>query len=109
MKLLAIASLIYFALIACSQGPSAETSTAQADPVMELGDKVYRLNCRICHGRRGNAGLGGAKKLGKSIISQEEAIQVITKGRNKMQAYEEILTEEEIQAVSTYIQKFKKK
>ena len=45
--------------------------------------------------------------LAISLLSAEEARTVITKGRNLMQAYEDRLSAEEIDAVSRYIQLFK--
>lgn len=73
----------------------------------QLGYKVYSAVCRICHGVDGSMGASGAANLTISQLSEEEAIAVITKGRNTMQAFENQLTEEEINAVAAYIQSFK--
>jgi mono/diheme cytochrome c family protein len=105
-------------LSACGGGnaqPGQETkaSAAKARAALpeadgnELGMAVYKKTCKLCHGLDGKLGGSGAANLSISLLSEEEAISVIQKGRGLMQAYEDLLTEEEIKAVASYIQKFK--
>ncbi len=76
-------------------------------PDNETGRAVYIQHCKLCHGVDGQMGGSGAANLAISLLSAEEARTVITKGRNLMQAYEDRLSAEEIDAVSRYIQLFK--
>lgn len=52
-------------------------------------------------------GGSGAANLAISLLNEEECVQVITKGRKLMNAYEDRLSAEQIAAVARYIQLFK--
>lgn len=86
---LAVIGFIY----ACSGGDGAP----KAD-----GSAVFKTHCQLCHGADGKLGLNGAKDLTASPLTLEERVQVITKGRNTMLAYENILSADEIKAVAQY-------
>ncbi len=90
----AILTLIF----ACGQSDN----TPKAD-----GAAVFKTNCQLCHGADGKLGLNGAKDLSASPLTEEERVQVITKGRNLMLAYENTLTADEIAAVAKYTTTFK--
>lgn len=74
----------------------------------ELGASVFKTHCMLCHGADGKLGLNGAKDLTASVLSLDEKVQVITKGRNTMLAYENTLSPEEIQAVAKHVHSLKK-
>lgn len=69
--------------------------------------KLYKNNCRICHGGKGKLGIGGATDLSKSILTEKEAIEVITEGRGAMTPFSGILSKKEIKAIGKYIQTLK--
>ena len=82
------------------------SSSAFADSKMELGLEVYnnKAQCGVCHtlqaaGSVGN--IGPDLDLLKPQISQ--TITAVTNGIGVMQAWEGILTEEEIEAVAYYV------
>ena len=67
------------------------------------GKAIFTSNCRLCHGADGQLGLNSASNLKNSQLSKEEMIQVIKHGRNTMQSFKSILSEEEINAVAEYL------
>ncbi len=71
------------------------------------GKKIYQKYCVSCHGVQGDLGLNGAVHLHKSVLSIDEKIIVITKGRNTMTAFEKILSSDEIKSVALYTEQFK--
>lgn len=79
---------------------AAASTVATADA--EMGKKVYKQQCVNCHGLYGDLGVNGASDLTASVLSQEERVTVITKGRGLMTPFEQILKPEEIAAVAAY-------
>lgn len=79
-----------------SQTEGTETNLA------EDGQSIFRKQCVTCHGLKGDMGAGGAANLRQSQLSVEERVVVITKGRNAMQAYETVLSEDQIKEVAKY-------
>jgi cytochrome c oxidase subunit 2 len=104
--------LVSFALAACAQeteGPSEEVLLQ--DPNYIMGSGLYKRNCAGCHGETGE----GRTSLGPQIntaewqagITDDEIRAVILEGRRvagtSMDSFREILTDEEITAVITYV------
>lgn len=71
-------------------------------------EKLYKSNCRICHGSKGKLGINGATDLSKSTLSNSEIIEVISNGRGIMTPFKDILDEKEIKALAKYLNKLKK-
>lgn len=69
----------------------------------ELGKKIYRKNCRLCHGYDGKKMMGDASDLSESPLDLDERIAVITNGRGNMLSYRKKLSSEEIWAVANYL------
>ena len=74
----------------------------------KFGKDLYIIECNKCHGTDGKLGISGAKDLSTSILSSEEAIEIITNGTGAMPIYKDIYNDRQIKAVATYIQSFKK-
>ncbi|GAB4333745.1 MAG: hypothetical protein OHK0038_10090 [Flammeovirgaceae bacterium] len=72
------------------------------------GKAVFTTYCQVCHGEEGNLGLSGAKNLQKSQLSEQEIWNIITNGKGNMAGYGKILSEQEIKAVSAYVQTLRK-
>ncbi len=77
-----------------------------ADPKMELGLEVYnnKAQCGVCHvlqsaGSEGQIG----PNLDQLKPTISRIISVVTNGMGVMQAWEGILTHEEIEAVAYYV------
>jgi mono/diheme cytochrome c family protein len=91
-----VTSLLLAIIIACSgKGPSTNASTAD-------GEAIYKKYCTLCHGVNGKLGLNGSKDITISKLTESERIVQITKGKNTMTPYEDILSPEEIKAVAAY-------
>ena len=82
------------------------TSTAFADDKMKLGLEVYnqKAMCGTCHTLKkaesnGNVG----PNLDKLKPTLDQIVYVVTNGIGVMQAWDGILTAEEIEAVSIYV------
>ena len=82
------------------------SSSAFADPKMELGLKVYnnKAQCGACHTLQA---AGSEGQIGPSLDALKpqmtQIISAVTNGIGVMQAWEGILTYEEIEAVAYYI------
>ena len=81
------------------KGGGAAAALASAGP---SGEKIYKTRCVTCHGSKGNMGANGAANLAMSELPVNERVQVITHGRKVMNAFKNILTPEEIEAVAEY-------
>jgi len=66
------------------------------------GKSLYIDRCTSCHGMDGKMGFGGAKDITATSKSLEEIILQVTYGKGAMAAYKNILTPDEIYAVSEY-------
>ena len=66
------------------------------------GGELYSQKCTACHGSDGNLGVGGAKKISESTLTQEEREELIANGKKTMPAFKEQLSSEEIKALAEY-------
>jgi len=74
-----------------------------ASSAQSPGEAVYKSNCKLCHGSKGDAQVSGAKDLTVSALTLEETKALITEGKGAMKAYKDILSVEEIDVVSAYV------
>lgn len=93
--------------------PVADAAATQEDqqagtPKVVDGKTVFEANCKSCHGEDGQLGLMDAPDLTKSVLDTNARIELIRNGKGVMQPFGGILTDEEIQAVATYVESFKK-
>jgi mono/diheme cytochrome c family protein len=79
-----------------------------ASDATKLGAKVYMENCVFCHGENGKKMYRGAKDLSVSLFGVDDVQQMVREGsKGKMPAYNIILSDENIAAVSAYVQSLK--
>ena len=82
------------------------SSLALADPKMDLGLEVYnnKAQCGVCHALQvaGSDGQVGPN-LDQLKPTMSQIIYAVTNGIGIMQAWEGILTDEEIEAVAYYV------
>jgi mono/diheme cytochrome c family protein len=98
-KLVVVLSLVIVGALLLTSGMAAG----------EEGQSLYDKKCAMCHGKdgvakklaEGSANLNDPEWQEKSTL--EEIIRVTTEGVNKMPAYEEKLTPEQIKLVAEYI------
>lgn len=96
-------SIVY----SCGNGAGARTPSDSISGNKISGADVYSNNCMVCHGQDGTAGMSGATDLSKSTLTHEQAVNVITNGRNGMRPFHE-LTAAEIDAVVSHIETLRK-
>jgi len=93
MKRLAL--LVLLAAAGCS---------GQGGAKAESGLSVFHTRCSRCHGADGRgSAVFNTPTLPISRLTEEEMVQVITKGRNKMPSFSLELQPEQIKAVARYI------
>ena len=69
---------------------------------------MFKNYCALCHGRKGNMTINGAKDLSKSKTSIDERVAQIYFGKGTMTPFKGIIKDEEIVAVAMYIDELKK-
>ena len=77
-----------------------------ADTKMDLGLEVYnnKAQCGVCHVLRSSGSEGAiGPNLAQLKATMPQIIVAVTKGIGVMQAWEGILTSEEIEAVAYYV------
>ncbi len=110
--MLALIFLVYAYGISESKSPyflkeETKTDFAGTTPA-ELGKNIYETKCMACHGADGKMGLSGAKDLTMSTLTHDEKIALVQEGKNSMMAFKDQLTQEQIEAVVTYIESLAK-
>jgi len=89
--------------------PSKVEVNGNADDAAKLGIKTYIANCAMCHGKDGMKMYRDAKDLTVSGLDQASIEMLVREGsKGKMPAFKETLSEEEIIAVSAYVQTLRK-
>ncbi|MGB0930720.1 MAG: c-type cytochrome [Chitinophagales bacterium] len=107
-------SSLVFVLWSCGSGENpppkdrkmaskVEAKTTETKPNPNLGKKIYKQYCALCHGKDGKLGVNGAGDLTASTISEAEVTTRIQKGKGLMTPFEEILSETQIKAVTEYV------
>ncbi|HXM99628.1 MAG TPA: cytochrome c [Candidatus Dormibacteraeota bacterium] len=79
--------------------------------------KTYAKNCVLCHAADGSGSSPSGKALGAKDLasdevqkkSDEELIEVVTKGKGKMPAFGKKISPEEIKGLVAYIRALPKK
>ena len=69
--------------------------------------QIFKQSCAVCHGTDGKLGANGSKDLSQSTLTLDEKINMITKGKGVMIAFEAVLSPEEIKAVAKYTEQLK--
>ena len=82
------------------------SSSTFADPKMDLGLEVYnnKAQCGVCHALQAAESTGNiGPDLDQLKPPMSQIIYAVTNGIGVMQAWEGILTDEEIEAVAYYV------
>ena len=104
---LTISALFLLCVLLCTTACKLEKK--DNPPVKPNGKALYLDRCTSCHGMNGKMGFGGAKDITKTLKSLDEIIHQVTNGKGAMAPYKNILTPEEIFAVSEYALSLSKK
>lgn len=109
LALLSLLLIVYAYGVAETRAPffkQQPMEVASADSA-GLGKSVYSAACVSCHGEDGKLGKSGAKDISMSMLSKEEKVQLIHKGKNGMPAFRHLLNDEQIEAVVGYLDSLK--
>jgi cytochrome c553 len=101
--------MVTFAVAALSSTTMLPT-TLQATTTATFDASAYKAKCASCHGMDGNANTAKGKELKVRAFSSAEVkgmsdqklLEVILKGKGKMQGYEKSLGKEKCQALVAY-------
>lgn len=93
-------------LLACSSGDAPAELGAESG--IGEGERIYRMNCTLCHGANGKLGFNGAKDLTKSTLTKAEMIARVREGKGTMLPYKNMLTAKEIEAVVAHVRSLPK-
>lgn len=79
--------------------------------VAEDAAALYKSKCQMCHGPDGKGSAAGVKMGAKPFsevkASDKELVEITTNGKNKMPAYKDKLTEEQINELVKYVRTLK--
>ena len=105
--------MLLFAIVAaCSSEPPEDQRKRKKRPkkkeITDLGEKLYKNKCVICHGIKGDLQFNGAKNIQDSELTLEERIVLITDGKGLMTPFKGILDEKESKAVAEFSMKLTK-
>lgn len=89
------------------------TMSVQSKPIhfensVNSGKVLFEQNCTKCHGIDGTKGRFGAKILQESILSDDQYLRTIQKGKGLMPSWEKKLTADQIRDIISYIKTLKK-
>ncbi len=87
-------------------GFNIERASSRQEELIRHGRRIYRGNCAACHGLTGQGRIGPPHNhTGNTWEHADgELMSIVLEGRNRrMPAFQEQLTEAEIEAVLTYI------
>lgn len=90
---------------------------AEVSPAQSPGETLFKTKCAACHGPDGKGEVAMGKKLGAHDLNSAEVqkqsdaqlMEVVTKGKNKMPAYDGKLSKEQIAQLVAYIREIGKK
>ncbi len=77
------------------------------ESVLATGKEIYLAECKKCHGKDGKKGLFKSPDLTESKLNLAERIAWIKKGKGVMPAYENELSESDIESVAAYLDELK--
>lgn len=83
----------------------------------QSGAEIFKVRCAMCHGMDGAANTPAGKIFQAASfhdpavikISDEDRLNIVKNGKNKMPAFKSILTDDQIKSVLAYIRTLQKK
>ena len=87
-------------LFACAAADGSSTDTATP---ISPGESIFTNQCVMCHGRKGNLNMSGAKDLTKSVLTEEEMIAIVTNGKGGMIGFGKKLSKKQVEEVVDHV------
>lgn len=92
---------VHSALSFITQGTDSEAITASKE-TLALGQRVFSETCAVCHGQTGEGVEGGAPAL-TNLSNLVTIVRAVSQGGVEMPPMQQMLTGEQIDAVSKYV------
>ncbi|MEY3742342.1 MAG: hypothetical protein RL371_1245 [Bacteroidota bacterium] len=90
-------------IFSCQSTAESKEELAKQTPA-EQGASLYTMHCAQCHGEDGKLGSSGAKDLSKSVLADQQVLQIIKNGKGAMPSMKALLeTEDNIHLVLSHI------
>lgn len=100
-----LATLSFFLIVVSfSLAYKAKEAKAGKKIAAVSGKEIYTEKCVLCHGDNGKLGLNGSKDLSVTQLPHAAIIEIINTGKNGMAPYKNVLSQEQIEAVASYIE-----
>ena len=95
--------------IACQSNANQASPADNGDEVYVsmTGKAVYNMYCVACHGADGKMMFSGASDLSLSTLDLQTRITQIKNGKGVMNAFKNILNDEEIEKVAVYVEELR--
>ncbi len=90
-----------------TEGVASDIMAQNMESVLATGKEIYLAECKKCHGVDGKKGLFKSPDLTESKLNLAERIAWIKKGKGVMPAYENELSESDIESVAAYLDELK--
>ena len=81
-----------------------DKSPSMAVSANATGAELYTAYCQKCHGADGKAGIMGASDLSVSSLSFNDLAERISKGKNRMPGFSNVLSPDQLNEITTYAQ-----
>lgn len=102
MRQLFLICCLAVGIVSCGEGEKKKPVFTPPPVASVDGSKVFKISCAVCHGDDGKLGANGSKDITKSVLTVDERVALVTKGKGLMPAQEAILSAAEIKAVAEY-------
>jgi len=90
-------------IFSCQSTAKSKEELAKQTPA-EQGASLYTMHCAQCHGEDGKLGSSGAKDLSKSVLADQQVLQIIKNGKGAMPSMKALLeTEDNIHLVLSHV------
>ena len=95
--------VLFLLLFSCQTTTENSEELATQTPA-EQGASLYTMHCAQCHGEDGKLGSSGAKDLSKSVLADQQVLQIIKNGKGAMPSMKALLeTEDNIHLVLSHV------
>src|SRR5215471_9579532 len=111
------ATILTFSLSALLAAPSAVRMPSPPALAFQSAKSIYASKCAVCHGNDGSANTAKGKELKVRNLRSEEfkkmpdakAMEVMLKGKGKMEGYEKTLGKEKLEQLLAYCRELSNK